>query len=184
MDLNNFLPDFNAIGKTDWSKPQLDTKDKTNLLMFVGAALMVVFVFLSWIKLNATLEVPLDFMDVDVKIEGATMGIKTWYGVCALICGLAAVVGCLYQHVSLTFSAAVLGLVFGIVGYMSFPEVTVTETLVGMGMSETEVVKSLDDWKDGVEGAKSSDISHLGAILYMVASAIAALIAYKKITKK
>ena len=178
MDLNNFLPDFNAIGKTDWSKPQVDTKDKTNLLMFVGAALMVVFVFLSWIKLNATLDTGL----VDVKVEGAKMGVESWYGVCALICGLLAVVGCLYQHVSLTFSAAVLGLVFGIVGYMSFPEVTVK--MSAMGMSETDVVKSLDDWKDGVEGAKSSDISHLGAILYMVASAIAALIAYKKITKK
>lgn len=178
MDLKTLLPDFEAIGKTDWSKPKIDTKDSVTLFSFIASALMVVFVFLSWIKLNATLDV----MGVDVKIEGAKMGVESWYGVCALICGLLAVVGCLYQHVSLTFSAAVLGLVFGIVGYMSFPEVTVTGTF--MGMSRSEVVKSLADWKEGVEEAKSSDISHLGAILYMVASAIAALIAYKKITTK
>ena len=148
--------------------------------MFVGAALMVVFVFLSWIKLTATYD--LGYFNASANAEGEKMGVETWYGVCALICGLAAVVGCLYQHTTLTFSAAVLGLVFGIVGYMSFPEVTVK--ISAMGMSETEVVKSLDDWKEGVEDAKSSDISHLGAILYMIASAIAALIAYKKITTK
>lgn len=177
MDLSTLLPDFNAIGKTDWSKPKIDTKDSINLFSFIASALMVAFVFLSWIKLTATFD-----MGVNVNAEGTKMGIETWYGVCALICGLAAVVGCLYQHVTLTFSAAVLGIVFGIVGYMSFPEVTLT--ISAMGESTTEVVKDLDDWKEGVEYAKSSDISHLGAILYTVASAVAALTAYKKIANK
>jgi hypothetical protein len=68
MDLKTLLPDFNAIGKTDWSKPQLDTKDKTNLLMFVGAALMVVFVFLSWIKLTATYD--LGYFNANANAEG------------------------------------------------------------------------------------------------------------------
>ena len=178
MDLKTLLPDFEAIGKTDWSKPKIDTKDSVTLFSFIASALMVVFVFLSWIKLTATY----DLGYFNANAEGEKMGVETWYGVCALICGLTAVVGCLYQHTTLTFSAAVLGLVFGIVGYMSFPEISVKVS--AMGLSETEVVKSLDDWKEGVEDAKSSDISHLGAILYMVASAVAALTAYKKISKQ
>ena len=48
MDLNKFLPDSNAIRKTDWSKPDLnfDTKDPFRLIAAGGALLMIIFVFL------------------------------------------------------------------------------------------------------------------------------------------
>ena len=54
MDLNKFLPDSNAIRKTNWSKPDLnfDTKDPFRLIAAGGALLMIIFVFLTLVSLK------------------------------------------------------------------------------------------------------------------------------------
>lgn len=152
MDFNKLLPDFNAIGKTDWAKPQVDTKDVMGLVALVGAALMLIFVFLPWCKatwLGQTGEVYL--------------GITTWYGILGFIMALVAVAGSLYKQYSFTFWAAVLGVLFGIIGMIVVPDTSA---------EELELAKML--------GIK---VSHVGAILYLVASLVAGAGAFLKATK-
>lgn len=163
MDFKTLLPDFNAIGKTDWSKPSVDTSNKLNLVTLGGAVLMLVFVFLPWAKVSA-LTVTL----------ASKIGIVTWYGILGFIMALAALVGMLYKHVTLTFSAAVLGVVFGILGMVLCPSMTYEGTTL-TGSEIKEMV-------DGAMGLMS--LSHLGAILYTVAAVVTAVCAYLKITKK
>ena len=50
MDYKEFVPDFEAVGKTDWSKPEVDTNDTMSLLTLGGAALMLIFVFLRLVR--------------------------------------------------------------------------------------------------------------------------------------
>ena len=152
MDFNKLLPDFNAIGKTDWAKPQVDTKDVMGLVALVGAALMLIFVFLPWCKatwLGQTGDVYL--------------GITTWYGILGFIMALVAVAGSLYKQYSFTFWAAVLGVLFGIIGMIVVPDTSA---------EELELAKMF--------GIK---VSHVGAILYLVASLVAGAGAFLKATK-
>lgn len=154
MDLNALLPDFNAIGKTDWSKPEVkfDTKDVPGLAAIGGAALMLIFVFLPWCTVSW------------FGISESSLGITTWYGILGFIMALVAVAGVLYKHYSLTFCAAVVGVIFGIIGMIIVPD---------SSSAEVEMAEAL-----GME------ISHIGAILYLVACVVAGAGAYLKITKK
>ena len=172
MDFKTLVPDFNAIGKTDWGKPNLDSKDTMGLVALVGAALMLVFVFLPWCTLSA---------------EGETisrLGITTWYVIFGFIAALAAVAGAVYKHYSLTFCAAVLGLVFGVIGWCVVPSFTVE----GVTVSGDMIKASIEAAKmfGGAFGAKAADLpslSHIGAILYLVASVGAGAGAFLKVTK-
>lgn len=177
MDFKTLLPDFNAIGKTDWAKPdfKIDTKDTFKLVALGGAALMLIFCFLPWISISAT-------NHFGITGEGSKLGITTWYGIFALIMALVAVVGMIYKHTSLTFCAAVLGIVFGLIGLLSFPEMTIKSSVFGQTITET--IKDKTEWEEGIKYMKSSSLSHLGAILYMVAAVVTAAGAYLKITKK
>ena len=164
MDFKTFLPDFDAIKKTDWAKPNLkvDTKDYTGLALFAGAALMLVFVFLPW----ATYA----YGDDSVS----RLGITTWYGIFAFICAAAAVVGVLYNHTKLALCAAVLALLFGILGVAIVPDMTYE----GKTFTGKEI-------KDAVEASKGkASLTHLGAYLYLVASVVTGAAAYLKVTKK
>lgn len=173
MDFKTLLPDFEAIKKTDWKKPQVDTKDTKKLAMLVCAGLMLVFVFFAWLKLTANTGV--------ITYEGSKMGIATWYGFFAFLCALAAVAGCVYNHTTLTFCAAVLGILFALIGLMSFPEVTMTA--VYRGQTDTEVVSSAAQWDQVVERVKSSTTSYIGAGLYLFASIATAVLAFLNIKK-
>lgn len=171
MDFKQLLPDFNAIGKTDWAKPQVDTKNTMSLVALVGAALMIVFVFLPWATLSA---------------EGESinrLGITTWYGIFGLLFALVACAGVLYKHYSLTFCAAVFGVVFGIIGGCVVPSftvdgVTVSGDLIKAGLEMAEAASAF--------GSKADlpSLTHLGALLYLVASLVAGVGAYLKIAKK
>lgn len=163
MDFKTFLPDFEALKKTDWAKPQVDTKDKKNLVMLGGAVLMVVFVFLPWASYGA--------LGITVASK---LGIVTWYGVLAFLCAAAAVVGVLYKHTTLTFCAAALGVLFGLLGIILVPSLTVA----GVTLSGSDI-KAAVDASNGV-----AYVSHIGAILYLVASVVTGVVAYLKITKK
>ena len=160
MDFKTLLPDFEAIKKTDWGKPQVDTKDTMNLVMLGGAALMVIFTFLSWCTYS----------------EGgksvSVLGITTWYGIFAFLCAAVALAGVLYKHTTLTFCAAVLGVLFGVLGMVLYSSCTVDGVTV-----DAKILKAT------VEAGKAS-VSHLGAILYLVATVATAAAAYLKITKK
>lgn len=163
MDFKTFLPDFEAIKKTDWAKPNLkvDTKDYTALALFAGAALMLIFVFLPW----ATYADQVDSV--------SRLGITTWYGIFAFICAAAAVVGVLYNHTELALCAAVLALLFGILGVAIVPEMTYE----GKTLTSERI-------KEALEKNSKASLTHWGAYLYLVASVVTGAAAYLKITKK
>ena len=54
MDFAKLMPDFNAIGKTNWAKPQLDTKDLIGLAGIIAAGIMIVLVFTPWFGYEVT----------------------------------------------------------------------------------------------------------------------------------
>lgn len=162
MDFKTLLPDFEAIKKTDWAKPQLkvDTKDTMGLVMYAGAALMVIFTFFSWCTLTAG------------DASASKLGITTWYGIFAFICAAAAVVGVLYKHTTLTFTAATLGVLFAVLGIVLIPSLTFDG-----------VTYNAEEIKELLKNNSKASLSHLGAILYLVAT-VATAAAYLKVTKK
>lgn len=166
MDLKTLLPDFNAIKNTQWNKPQVDTKDTPGLLALGCSVLMLVFVFLPW--LTVTVNNPLG----GGSTEASALGITTVWGILGFICTLAAIVGTLYKHYSLSFSAGVLALIFGIVGCFAICD------LEKNGVTETADAIRL---AIGLGVAKAS---HLGAILFTIASAGTVLLSYSKVSKK
>jgi hypothetical protein len=175
MDLNKFLPDSNAIRKTDWSKPDLnfDTKDPFRLIAAGGALLMIIFVFLPWCtyEINA--------------FSASRIGITTWYGIFGFLLAVVALGGVLYNHYSLTFTAAVVGIIVAIIG------MTVVPTIIMHGKPYTgSVIQALIadmEYKAARFGSRNFDVptlSHTGAILYLVATLVAGVGAYLKMTKK
>lgn len=162
MDFKTFLPDFNAIGKTDWGKPNLkvDTKDPIAIALLAGAALMLIFVFTPWATYTA------------FGVSASKYGLVTWYGLFGLICALAAVVGVLYKHTELAFCAAVLGVIFGLIGAVMVPSFTIALVEV-----PAERIKA------AVATGRAS-VGHWGAYLYLVATVVTGVAAYLKITKK
>lgn len=169
MNIKELLPDFNAISKTDWSKPQLDTKDKGGIAMLIAAIVMVVAVFMTWTEYNITLYNRQTF-------SHSVTGISEWYGVFVLIFGLAAVVGVLYNHKSLVFTAAILGLIFGFILASHYPEAKI---------GGYYTVNSEATWKELVRqpNVKYHHISHTGKSAYMVASLVLAIISFRRIKK-
>lgn len=157
MDFKQLVPDFQAIGKTEWGKPKVDTKDAVALAGIIAALLMVVFVFLDWFSL-------------EVKISIGRSGISLWYGIIGLIGALAAVVGNLYNHKALAFSGGALGVIMGLIGWFMVPSLT----FMGMEMPAAEVKEILED---------GAEASHLGAILFLIAAAVVAVSAFMGIAK-
>ena len=168
MNIKELLPDFNAISKTDWSKPQLDTKDKGGIVMLTAAIFMVVAVFMSWTEYNVTL------YDKQTYSESVT-GISQWYGAFCLIFGLAAVVGILYNHKSLAFSAAILGIIFGLMLASQYPEAKIGQFTVNSEATWKELVRR--------PNVKFHHISHTGQSSYFVASLVLAIMSFRRIKK-
>ena len=91
------------------------------------------------------------------------LGFTTWYGIIGLIMALTAVAGVLYKQYALAFWAAVICVVLGFIGWLSYASLTMD------GRTATA-----DDIKLAANfGAVS--IGHLGAILFFFSSAIAAV---------
>lgn len=169
MDFKALLPDFNAIKNTDWTKPQVDTKDTLSLVTLGCIALMLIFVFLPWFSMTA---------------EGETasrLGITTVCGIFGFILTLAAAAGAVYKHYTLSFSASVIALIFGLIGCF----VVTSLSKDGMELSKDMVKAAIQ--ADKLAEAFGKDVlqtSHLGAILFTLASAGTAVVSYLKITKK
>lgn len=162
MDFKQLVPDFQAIGKTEWGKPKVDTKDAVALAGIIAAALMVVFVFLDWFSLEGE--------EGRMEISIGRSGISLWYGIIGLIGALASVVGNLYNHKALAFCGGALGVIMGLLGWFMVPSLT----FMGVEIPTAEVKEALE------EGAEAS---HLGAILFLVAAAVVAVSAFMGITK-
>lgn len=173
MKISSLLPDFNAIVKTDWSKPVLDTKDKLSLFALIGSIVMVIAVFNTWAGYSITLY-NRQTLTADVS------GISTWYGVICLILALASVVGCLYGHVKLAFCAALLGLLISLLFSAGYPEAELFEAAPGTWKVDGEA-----SWKELVNrsNVKLHSISRTGGGLYFISSIIVSILTYRKIKK-
>lgn len=162
MDFKQLVPDFQAIGKTEWGKPKVDTKDAVALAGIIAALLMVVFVFLDWFSMGVE-KGPLE-------ISIGRSGISLWYGIIGLIGALAAVVGNLYNHKALAFSGGALGVIMGLIGWFMVPSLT----FMGVEMPTAKVKEFLE---------AGAEASHLGAILFLIAAAVVAVSAFMGIAK-
>lgn len=173
MKLSSLLPDFSAIAKTDWSKPQLDTKDKLSLFALIGAIVMVIAVFNSWAEYNITLY-------NRQSISASVSGISTWYGVLCLICALAAVAGCLYGHAKLAFCSALLGLFICLFFGAGYPEAELFKAFPGTWRVDGEA-----SWNELSRrpNVKIASIDRSGHSLYFVFSIVVTILTYRKVKK-
>ena len=169
MDYKKLIPDFSVIAKTDWAKPNLDTKNKTWLIMAGAALLMVVFAFIPWQTVTQN------------SASASTLGVATWYGFLGLLSALVVVYGVLYNQVKFVFCGAVLGAVLGLLGAL----LTTGVTIAGVSIS-AEVVKA---WAKATKDPETGEVvkatvSHIGAILFLVASLAAAAVSFLQIKKE
>ena len=168
MDFKNFIPDFKSVSKTDWAKPNIDTKNNMWLLTAGAAVLMLIFTFLKWDSVTY------------YGASDSAMGVQTWSGFVGLLCALCALYGALYNKIQFVFCAAVVGVVVALIGWLSWPVYEVTE----IDQFDNEKVKTLtaQDFKEAIKEGKCT-ISHIGAILYLVASLAAAAVSFWQIKK-
>lgn len=162
MDANKLMPDFQAIGKTDFAKPQFNTKDPMWLITAIGAVLMLIFIFLPWFGISDE-----DSMSI------TRMGIAMWPGIFALIGTVAAIVGVLYNHDGLVFCGAVLSAVFALISLF----LVFSLTLSAFGISRELPAELI---KEGIQDGDLSTIRY-GAILHLVVAVITGAAAYLKI---
>lgn len=159
MSCKKLIPDFNAIGKTDWAKPSFCVKGDANLGSTVGALLMVLFGLFPWCVATVLVD--------GMLISESSLGITTWYGALGFVMALVAVVGVFYKHYSLALWASLLGIVFGILGAALVP---------GVSSEEVQAMNTLNQM--GGFGILST--SHPGAYLYILASMVVAAGSYIK----
>lgn len=165
MDFKKLIPDFSAIGRTNWAKPCIKKNDKNWLIAAGLVVLMLVFVFLPWCSVSYTVE--------GVTSTGSRLGISTWFGIIAFICAIVAAYGVLYEQKQFVFCASVLGAFFGLLGIFLWADVT----LFAKG---TQTGKLTSDYVAAAKLAGAS-IGHIGAILFLLASAGSAAWSYLQI---
>ncbi len=164
MDFNKLVPDFNAVLKTDWTKPQVE-KNSIGRTGFIASVLMLVFVFLPWFSIQYE--------------DGSAMrsGITLWYGILGFLVGLVAVASNLYNQKALGFWAAVLAVLFAVIGLIVYPSLT-----------EDGVTLSGEKVKESIEMAKMFEVeiyvSRLGAIFYLLASLASGACSFLGLMKK
>ena len=163
MDFKKLIPDFNAVAKTDWAKPNIDTKDKNWLVVAGLVLLMVIFVFLPWQTLTEL---------VSGKSQSESLlGITTWCGVLSFILALVAAYGVLYKQIQFTFCSSVLVAVLALIGWLTVFEMT----------KDGEVATSAEIKM--AAGLGLVKVSHIGAVLTLVAALATAAVSFLQIKK-
>ena len=178
MDFKTLIPDFNAVAKTDWAKPHIDTKDKNWLVVAGLVLLMVVFVFLPWQTFSTTAE--------GMTQSASRLGITTWFGILGLVCALVAAYGVLYKSLQFVFCGAVLAAVMSLIGWLSIVDMT-----VGGVTMPAEAIKFADQAAEMASAVSSAfgggkieaSVGHIGAILSLVASLATAVVSFLQIKK-
>ena len=161
--MRKFIPDFRAIGKTSWSKPNLDTRNPFWWAMVGAALLMVVFVFIPWLTLKSP------------RIEVSILGITWWCGILGLAFALVTVYGALYNQKQFVFCGAVLAAVMGLIALLSIPDVTYE-------VKGKEITATSEVIKKGI-ALGVTKASHTGVILFLFASLVAAGASFLQIKK-
>ena len=175
--MSKFIPDFSAIGKTNWSKPNLDTRNPFWWVMVGAALLMVVFVFIPWQTLVPAITATSyggPIVSYGVIQTSKTIGITTWYGLLGLFFALVVVYGAFYNQKQYVFCGALLAAVMGLIGNMC----TADAYIDGKYFPAEEIISEVNE--------KNSElsVSHTGAIWFLVASLVAAVTAFLQIKEE
>jgi hypothetical protein len=106
-------PDFAALNKIDFGKPQIQTDNKMWLALAGCAVATLIFCFFpSWLKYD----LPSGFNDKAYNAFGA------WYGVIAFLGVLVAIFSVLYGQYKLAFWAGLVIAVMALLGFFLAPD--------------------------------------------------------------
>lgn len=181
MNFNQLIPDFNALGKIDYRKPVIEKNNTVALIALCAAALAVIFVFLPWCKygMNDTVSGVASMFGAKASLS-SNLGITLWYGILGFIFALVAVGGVLYKQYALAFWAAILCAIFGLIGWCSLADCSITASAFGQTHTEDLPIAKM---KKGIaEG--SVTVNHIGAILFFFSGLVTAACSFLLATGK
>lgn len=161
MDFAKLMPDFNAIGKTNWAKPQFDTKDLIGLAGIIAAGIMIVLVFTPWFGYEVT-----GFRGLFSE-SSTRFGITLWYGILGFIVAIATLACHLYNHKALALWCSTFCLLMGLIGLFAYSDVTRSDGYI----TTAEVIKY-----NVARG--SADTIRWGVILYFLFAMLSAASAF------
>ncbi|MBE6240366.1 MAG: hypothetical protein E7115_02545 [Bacteroidales bacterium] len=111
---SKFLPDSEALKKTDFRNPSFDKSNKKSVLLLLLSVAMLVVVFIPWFCVGVEVE---DVASVKLR----AFGFQTWYGIVGGVLALIALAGALYRHLSLSFCASLAAVLVGIYALNTYP---------------------------------------------------------------
>ena len=162
MDFKQFIPDFGAIAKTDWAKPQFDPTNIVKLVGIIASSMMLLFVFCPWFGVSEDGE------------SVVRLGITLWYGIFAFLTTTVIVVCFLYNHNALALLASLVCILFAIIGLLSWPDLNVE----GMEMPGDLI-------KFGAKMARMAgeevNIVRWGAIMYLLSALLTSAAAFANV---
>jgi phosphoglycerol transferase MdoB-like AlkP superfamily enzyme len=160
MNVKKFLPDFGALGRTNWAQPEIGKKRCLNNVMVLLVLAMAVFVFLPWFHYEYTLVSDSDKHTVEAFNK---LGITTLWGILGLVVTLVAGFGVLYKQYALSLWAGIAAIIFGCLGtgYVTNVEIEANNTVI---LKETFELEQLY--------GKGLPVGHVGAKLFMIAASL------------
>lgn len=141
----------------DFRKP--DSQEPKNKLHLILCGIMIVCVFLPWIRYS-TLETGGKVPEI---VSDNILGITTWYGIAALLTALVAAWGVYSNHYALTFWGCVAGLIFGYIGANSYADIKIDDYII---FKET--------FEEYARDGHGTGVNHIGAKLFILASSLLA----------
>jgi hypothetical protein len=182
MDFKQFIPDFGAIAKTEWGKPQWGGKqDVIKLIGIIATFAMLTFVLMPWFGV--------DYSDETLNVfimKGRALpdlptraGITTWCGFLGFTTAVAALFGFIYNHKAIALWASALCIFFGFCGFfvytsLDFPRLD--RNICGE-MSKDEIKFMLD--LGVLETVRWGAVMYFIAALHATAAAFAGVIGFK-----
>ena len=109
-----FIPCTENLRQTDFTKPNVETKDKRNIFLFLAAAAMLVVVFIPWFCIGFEIE---DLGEFKLR----SYGFDSWYGIVGGVLALVAVAGVLYKHIALTMWSSLIAMIIGLFAMNTYP---------------------------------------------------------------
>jgi hypothetical protein len=162
MDFKQFIPDFRAIAKTDWAKPQFDPTNIVKLVGIIASSMMLLFVFCPWFGVSEDGE------------SVVRLGITLWYGIFAFLTTSVIIVCFLYNHNALALLASTVCILFAVIGLLSWPDLHVD----GMEMPGDLI-------KLGAKMARMAgeevNIVRWGAIMYLLSALLTSAAAFANV---
>ena len=179
MDFKQFIPDFGAIAKTEWGKPQWGGKaDIVKLIGVIAVGAMLTFVLMPWFGLDYSDEIlNKAIMRHKVLPDLPTRaGITTWCGFLGFTTAVAALFGFLYNHKAIAFWASAMCILFGFCGFFVYTNIDIPRSLGGpMTKDEIKLWIELGNFETIRWGA----VMYFISALHATAAAFAGVIGFK-----